>query len=137
MIGRLTVPNDDDPLLATATWSAYLALKLPEPPYPADLPTGNRQAWLNRWRLTEGATRYRRLSRGFGHSLKLKPDHSFRVDEIQPGRYELHVQVRGAVQGRDLELATLRHEFGVAPASSSTSGPVDLGTLIVILKERE
>ena len=37
--------------------------RLPEPPYPADLPTGNRQSWLKQWRLTEAATRYRRLQR--------------------------------------------------------------------------
>jgi hypothetical protein len=143
LIGWLTVPDDDDPLLATANWNAYLVPKLPEPPYPADLPTGNRQAWVNRWRLTEAATRYRRVQRGYGHILKLKPDRSFRVDEVQPGRYELHVQVRarvrvpGVVEGRNEEVATLTHEFGVAPASSSTSGPVDLGTLSVIRKEQE
>jgi hypothetical protein len=135
LIGRLTVPVDDDPPLATGTWNAYLAPELPEPPYPADLPTGNRQAWLNRWRLTEAATRYRRLQRGFGHSLKLKPDRSFRVDEVQPGRYVLEVRVRGAVQGMEQEFATLKHEFGVAPASSTASGPVDLGTLSVKRKE--
>ena len=40
-------------------------------------------------------------------------------------------------RGGDQEIATLTHEFGVAPVSSSTSGPVDLGALSVIRKEQE
>ena len=130
MIGRLTVP-DDDPDMAKANWSAYLFPKLPDPPYPGDMSLVNRKEWLAQWRLTDEATRYRRRERGFAHELKLSTDHSFRVDEVQPGRYELDVHIRGVVQGRDQELATLTHEFGVAPPSSSIRGPVDLGTLIV------
>lgn len=125
------MPDNNDPPLATATWYASLFPKRPEPPYPADLTTGDRQAWLNCWRLTESATRYRRLQRSVDHPLKLKPDRSFRVDEVQPGHYELHIRVRGTVQGRDRKIATLTHEFSVAPASRSTSGLVDLGTLSV------
>jgi hypothetical protein len=121
--------------LATATWNAYLAPKLPEPPYPADLSSANRTAWLARWRLSEAGTRYRRAQRSFGHTLKLSANHSFRVDEVQPGRYVLEVRLRGAAQGKDSELARLTYEFGVAPIAYPASRPVDLGTLNLIYKE--
>ena len=67
--------------------------------------------------------------------MRLAPDRSFRIDEVQVGRYELHVRVRGAVQGRQQELATLTHEFGVAPASTSPPSAVDLGILKVTRQE--
>jgi hypothetical protein len=134
LIGRLAV-TDDVELSATATWNAYLAPKRPDPPYPADLSSANRKAWLARWRLSEAGTRFRRAQRNFGHSLKLSADHSFRVDEVQPGRYVLEVRVRGAVQGRHAEQASLNYEFGVAPIADPASRPVDLGILNLISKE--
>jgi hypothetical protein len=67
--------------------------------------------------------------RNFGHSLTLGPDYSFRVDEVQPGRYELVAQVRGERGGKNELLAEIRYEFGVAPKSSQVNGPVDLGTV--------
>ena len=45
-------------------------------------------------RLTPEATVYRRRRRGFAHSLKLLPDGSFRIDEIESGAYVLHVRVK-------------------------------------------
>ena len=99
VIGRLALPDDEAAIPQDATWDAYITLKLPEPPYPAELSPSARERWLSRWRLSEAGTRYRRSQRGFAHSLRLAPDRSFRVDEVQVGRYELHVRVRARCRG--------------------------------------
>jgi peroxiredoxin len=85
--------------------------------------------------LTAAATAYRRLERGFGHSLVLKADRSFRVDEVQPGEYELHVEVRGipagSKDGYERRLAALKHAFRVPAVPAGRPGGVDLGSLPV------
>ena len=134
LIGRLRLVDEDE-RSAEAKWNAYLAPRRPDPPYPPELSKANRDSWLARWRLTEAGARYRRARRNFGHTLKLSADHSFRVDEVQPGKYVLEVRVSGIVQGRYTELATLTHEFGVAPIPDPASRPVDLGELRVIRKD--
>ena len=85
LVGRVAVAADGGPSLEDMKWDAFLAPKLPEPPFPAGLPRKDRDSWLNRWSLSEAGKEYRRLQRNFGHTLRLKPDRSFRVDEIQPG----------------------------------------------------
>jgi RNA polymerase sigma factor (sigma-70 family) len=133
LVGRIVVSEDGGPSLEKSNWNAFLAPKLPEPPYPANLRSSDRETWLARWRLTDAATTYRRLGRGFGHSLRLRPDHSFRVDEVQPGVYELHVRVRGvpagSKDGYERELASLKHEFRVSAVPAGRPGGVDLGAL--------
>ena len=134
LVGRVAVAADGGPSLEDVKWDAFLAPKLPEPPFPADLPRKDRDSWLNRWSLSEAGKEYRRLQRNFGHTLRLKPDRSFRVDEIQPGRYRLDARVRGIPpglkDGYERELARLTRDFTVpAPAPGAKVEPVDLGTL--------
>ena len=95
---------------------------MPVVPYPAGLGEGERRQWLHRWRLTEAAKDYRQRQRGFAHSLKLQPAGSFRVDEIQPGSYELHVRVKGFAE-------LIRDVTVPEPAAGQAGAPVDLGTL--------
>jgi peroxiredoxin len=133
VIGHLAVPENGGPSLEKANWNAYLVPKLPVPPYPPNLRPSEHEAWLARWRMTGAATPYRRRERSFGHSLILKPDRSFRVDEVQPGEYELEVHVRGvppaSKDGYDRELAALKHEFRVPALPAGRPGGVDLGSL--------
>jgi hypothetical protein len=91
-------------------------------PYPPDLAKGELREWLARWRLTEAARTYRHRRRGFGHSLRIRPDGSFRMDEVQPGEYELHVRVSGHAE-------LVREVVVPEPAPGQDAGPVDLGTL--------
>jgi hypothetical protein len=91
-------------------------------PYPADLPEAERKTWLAQWRLTPAGETYRRRSRGFSHRIALQPDGSFRVDEVQPGSYVLHV--RGPF------FAKFSREISIPePAAGQRTTPVDLGSL--------
>ena len=100
--------------------TSFLVPRIPVVPYPTDLPEGERKEWLHRWRFTEAARDYRQKRRGFGHTLKLQPDGSFRLDEVQPGAYELHVQVKG--------FAKLVYSFSIPePTAGQDGGAVELG----------
>jgi hypothetical protein len=129
LTGRLTASVVEEADLADAKWSAFIVPKKPDPPYPVDLPESERARWLRKWKLTAEGARYRHAERDFGHTVVLKPDHSFRVDEIQPGRYVLEARARGNSRGNRDEIAKMTREFAVAPAGQQASGPVDLGTL--------
>ena len=124
LIGRITVPQDDQPPIEPAQRNAYLVMKVPEVPYPPGLPQGEQREWLSRWRTTEAARLYRHRRRSFGHSLKLQPDGSFRVDEIQPGEYELHVIVKGFPQ-------LIQPVIVSNPITGQSDVPVNLGVIAV------
>lgn len=131
LTGRLVVPADGGPDLADAEWTAYVVVKRPDPPYPADLPGSESAKWLARWKQTEEGARYRHAERDFGYTVVLQADRSFRVDEIQPGRYVLEVRVRGNSRENRGELARLTREFAVAPPGEQAPRSVDLGVLVL------
>ncbi len=124
LIGHIAVPEDDKPPLEVGERTAYLVMKVPDVPYPPGLAQGEQREWLSRWRTTEAARLYRHRRRSFGHSLKLQPDGSFRVDEIQPGDYELNVIVKG--------FAKLTRPITIPkPTAGQSAGPVDLGVILL------
>ncbi len=56
------------------------------------------------------------------HSLKFEPDGAFRVDEVEPGSYVLHVRTRGFLElVRDVDVPK--------PLGGRQDEPVDLGDL--------
>jgi RNA polymerase sigma factor (sigma-70 family) len=125
LVGHVAGPDAAGHELDVSAANAYLLLKLPEVPYPPGLAEQDRREWLRHWRLTPDADEYRRRKRGFAHSLKLQPDGSFRIDEIQPGDYVLHVRVKG--------FAELILDVKVPePSAGQAKAPIDLG--IVALK---
>ncbi len=122
LLGRIVVSDEKGQPLDPMNARAYLETRLPDIPYPADLTDQERQEWLHGWRLTEAGKTYRHRRRGFGHVLDLQPDGSFRVDEVQPGDYVLHVRVEG--------FAELVHTFSIPePAAGQAGRAVDLGAL--------
>jgi RNA polymerase sigma factor (sigma-70 family) len=123
LIGRIVVPDSKGPPGARQ-FSAYLVFKSPEVPYPPGLTEPARKEWLARWQLTEPGRAYRRWRRSYGHSLEIQGDGSFRVDEIQPGAYELRVHT-----GQDPEF--IRAFVVPEPAANADRKPVDLGVLTV------
>jgi hypothetical protein len=98
--------------------SAYLLMKVPEVPYPPGLAEEDRRQWLGRWRRSEAGRTYRHRRRGFGATVEIQPDGSFRIDEVQAGEYELHVRVP--------DYAEFIRPFVVTDRGI---GPVDLGTM--------
>ena len=81
-----------------------------------------RREWLRIWSFTEAAREYRRARRSFAGDVALQPDGSFRVDEIQAGKYQLHVHVKGFHELIcNLEIP--------APGSGRIGAAVDVGVL--------
>jgi RNA polymerase sigma factor (sigma-70 family) len=100
---------------------AYLLLKKPDVPYPVGLDAGERRNWYDGWRLTEAGRTYRHGRRGFAHGLVVREDGSFRVDEVQPAPYELHVRAPGH--------AELIRPVIVPQPATNQEGAIDVGTL--------
>jgi RNA polymerase sigma factor (sigma-70 family) len=122
LVGRVTAPESDGRPIELAGSKAHLSPKIPVVPYPPNLAEGERREWLHRWRFTETARNYRQRWRGVGHPLKLQADGSFRVDEVQPGDYELNVTVKG--------FAKLTRPVTIPNQTSNQDvGPVDLGVI--------
>ena len=122
LVGRFAVPKLPGHRFEVANNDAYLLPKLPDVPYPREIAPEDRREWLSHWRLTREATAYRHRKRGFAHSLKVQPDGSFRVDEVEPGSYVLHVRNRGFSElVRNVEIPK--------PIGGPQDEPVDLGIL--------
>jgi hypothetical protein len=122
LVGRVVALDERGRPLDLAGSSAYLLMKVPNVPYPDGLAEASRAEWLSQWRLTKAATAYRHGRRGFAHSLKLEPDGSFRIDEVQPGAYVLHVRVKGFDE--------LTRDLAITERAAGQGGePIDLGTL--------
>jgi len=122
LLGRVVAPGESGRPLDLAASNAYLILKVPAVPYPAGLAGRDRREWLHRWRFTDAARTFRHRERGFSHNLELRPDGSFRIDEVQPGAYELHVGITG--YSKFTQDVTVPE-----PAAGQGGTPVDLGTL--------
>jgi hypothetical protein len=116
------MPAERKRLPGSNTVNAYIASKLPEVRYPPGLTEEERPEWLHRWWFTEDGRAYRHVKRGFGYGVELQDDGSFRVDEIQPGTYDLHIISRGRAEA-------VREVVIPEPVSKSDGRPVDLGTL--------
>jgi hypothetical protein len=121
VIGRVIVPAVSGRPFDPKSVNAYLFLKVPAVPYPPGLDDGDRRDWYKHWRLTEAGRNYRHRRRGFAHSLNLREDGSFRVDEVQPGAYELEVRVPGH--------AILSRPVVVPEPTATNDGAIDVGTL--------
>ena len=122
LVGRVAIPADSKQPPGSTTIKAYLASKPPGVPYHPGIADEERQEWLRRWWFTEDGRAYRHVKRGFGYGVEMQDDGSFRVDEIQPGTYELHILPKGRAN-------VVREIVIPEPASKSVGGSVDLGTL--------
>jgi RNA polymerase sigma factor (sigma-70 family) len=124
LLGRIVVPGKKGRPLDSMRARAYLVSKSPEIPYPPELTEAERKEWLEQWQLTDAGRAYRRWRRSYGHSLEVREDGSFRVDEIQPGAYELHVQLSGIPK-------LVRQVVIPEAAGNQSDKAVDLGSLTV------
>jgi RNA polymerase sigma factor (sigma-70 family) len=122
LLGRVVAPVEGGRPLDLAASKASLYPKAPEVPYPAGLAEGDRREWLHHWRFTDAARNFRHWKRGIGHGVNLQPDGSFRIDEVQPGTYELDVRITG--------YSKFTHDLTVPEAAAGQGAiPMDLGVL--------
>jgi hypothetical protein len=122
LMGRIVAIDERGRQLDLAGTSARLSVKMPDIPFPPDMASRDRPKWLSEWSRTPAAAEYRHYRRTFAHSLNLQSNGSFRIDEVQPGAYTLHVYARGST------LLACDVTVGAAAAGEHRQA-IDVGTL--------
>ena len=103
-----------------------------EPPYPVDLIDEDREAWLSKWLATADGEAY--SSSKCTVDTNVRPDGSFRIEDIPAGRYHLHAEVREPGNGvpgtYGPELASIDTEIVVPEMPGDRSDvPLNVGTI--------
>ena len=140
VIGRVALPAGFDmgidwSLGNPGTGGASTSLKLEQfVPYPRSQVTPEAKAqWLQDWLKTEPGKVFQRAERRY--DLEIKPDGTFRVEDVPPGTYTLTIAANWANTSRGGILETLgvvgrTVDVAVMPNGRSDQ-PLDLGTLHV------
>jgi RNA polymerase sigma factor (sigma-70 family) len=150
VVGQLVVPAGFE---WKVDWGAYnsssLHTKMPERPQPtlpnnwASMTQERRQAWYNQWQNawnnSDEGRAYRKPFREYPFAVR--PDGSFRVEDVLPGTYELTVFVSeprtNGVATVGQPIAYLKREFTVPEMPEGRSDePLDLGELTLEPIER-
>jgi hypothetical protein len=100
VVGRLTVPEGAQ-LDHFTLGHGVLALPTRELPTPADFPEFNsekRSAWWAAFYRTADGRTYAE-NRDLGYAVDLRPDGTFRIEDVPAGRYELKLPFKGLSRG--------------------------------------
>jgi hypothetical protein len=149
VIGRLALPEGEtrpvhwDSALGVLNPRVEVDVKAPEMPAQfRDLPPQEGMARLQEWLKTDASKAYReaeiRYARAYSaarmeaptHTIRVRPDGSFRIEDVVPGSYGLMVSTRTGLTGH----ASLRFSMPEIPGGRSDE-PLDVGTLTLKLRE--
>ncbi len=144
IVGRVKLP----PGVAAqgkVTWNPsynWVTPKPPSLPMPEDIKRQGpqkRSAWRKAWLKSKVDLGYEDALRRY--AVVVKPDGTFRVDDVTAGIYTLCLRAlkrtKGAPFGLGEEIGRLRHEFVVPEISGGRSDePLDLGTLTLLPPKR-
>ncbi len=100
VVGRVALPPDEGPLVGFATGWCMMTRQLP-PPYPKELLTWEADRkfdWWGRFRETEAGRAYARQVRIY--AARVADDGTFRIENVEPGSYELNFTVPHIQVGR-------------------------------------
>jgi RNA polymerase sigma factor (sigma-70 family) len=139
LVGRLILPPNTGPLIGFTSGWALMNLERPSP-HPKDFLTWGSpriMAWLGEFYQTEAGRAYFRQGRTYAAGIA--PDGTFRIENVEPGSYELklaapHIQIgeQGKTWGR--LSGNARREVVVPEALDGRSDdPIDLGRIEVSL----
>jgi protocatechuate 3,4-dioxygenase beta subunit len=148
LTGRLELPATFTP----GSWLAWSPMIRPhvEPPVPPEMPaavkTGSdedKQKWLQEFAKTDAGKAFIEKGRRAAekqnqshYAFTVKPDGTFRVDDVPAGAYQVHAQFYPADVMRTNSwgnpLATVQYSFNVPEMPGGRSDePLDLGTIAV------
>ena len=112
---------------------------LPSPTIPEELnewPCEQQMAWRNKWLESEEGKAYQLAQEKATHySTKLKEQHSFRLEDIEPGDYTLNIRFQEKTQDRNQwngsVLGTITKQITVEPIKGGgySAEVLDLGKL--------
>lgn len=139
VIGRLAAPAGQVLNWNNVEYSS-IRRKSPEPPLPKELKAKGPEAreeimaWYKKWQQSDAYKAQRKAERNY--ALKVEPDGSFRIDDVEAGDYILSLRVGEPLpdrqSGMSQPVAQLAHEFKVPPMFAGRSEkPLDLGKLEV------
>jgi protocatechuate 3,4-dioxygenase beta subunit len=132
VVGRLAIP-DGVKLSHFALGSGALAPVLPEPPTPGDFlgfDSEQRSAWWDAFaRTPEGRAHVEDRDRSY--AVALRPDGTFRIEDVPAGRYLLKLPFEGLSRGtREGRQAFARSEVVVPEIPGGRSDePLDIGAI--------
>jgi len=137
VIGRIAV-SKNPPVIKdwTNEVQAYVLLERAKPQIPSNLTTVEKmKAWGSGWRKTEEGKAHELSSRSY--QLNVKPDWTFRAEDIPPGKYFLNIRFNKLIPDKDnprnrtaQRIAEVKHNFEMAEMSGGQSNePLDLGSL--------
>ena len=135
VVGRVVVPTA---LAGQINWTASRydinsRLHLPGRVLPADWKQMDAKAkaqWEEQWRQSPDVRRYdEELKTRKYYPVKLEPDGSFRVDDVQAGTYDFQVQAYDGSSPLQL-IGSAKQEFTVDPMPGGRSDqPLDIGSI--------
>jgi len=103
--GRLTVPGYSERINWQAGQAIVLTASPPEPDIPNAGDDAAKQKWLNQFLKSAAGKVWQREQHTF--TAMARPDGSFAFEDVPPGKYELRVQLREALELGGGKLASL------------------------------
>lgn len=141
VVGRLVAPANIREPIDWSRFSTQLHTRLPRPRFPDDWPTmtdEQRRNWAQQWGNTEEGKAFQKESKKKLDNiqifrLSIRPDGSFRVEEMPPGEYELNVLTKDWPTPKTAGWnGMLHYEFTVSEIPGGyTDEPLDLGALVL------
>jgi hypothetical protein len=139
VVGRLTVPKGSDEKIEwkmdrSASFSAGLMLAgsvLIAPELDNNLSWEEKRLYMENWEKTPFGQQFRRS--GYGLSIWIEHDGSFRVDDVPPGIHRLFIRVTRDETGSASErIAEIEMPVKVdLPSGTQTDEPLDLGNVVL------
>jgi peroxiredoxin len=98
-----------------------------------------RKAWQKEWEKTPAAKARRRHMWAEDFDWNVKPDGTFRIDDLEPGDYSAHFRILRTENGFGEDLVDCSTEFTVPPLPAGVNRsdePLDLGLIKAVLIPR-
>lgn len=136
--GRFVKPAGLKALVDFGMGHARLRLNKPVVPMPVGLTAEQKAEWYERWLMTDAGREYLEYQ-GLDHNypVRLEADGSFRIEEVEPGTYELFVRVDGlSDEGRHPVAGASRMVTIPAMPGGRSDVPLELGEVELLDWER-
>ena len=91
VVGKVTAVEAIADQVDWSQSSNWLTRKQPEVEPPAGLDVEEKQKWYEAWRQSPAGKAFRRAQRWY--AVKLEPDGSFRIEDVEAGAYDLLIMV--------------------------------------------
>ncbi|MHC4528126.1 MAG: hypothetical protein ACYS29_09640, partial [Planctomycetota bacterium] len=144
--GRVVVPEDYNEPVDWGNALGSVSLRLPRPTRPRGLDQlsgEEEQTFQQAWRESEQGKAYEQLrwEQARSYMVKIGADGAFRVEDVPPGAYDLHIDLSAESAEEPFDLGqivgSLHYKFEIMDLDvKSQDVPVELGTVRMKIRER-